>query len=447
MNAAYDHPTRESSNGAQTGANGAQARTPQPGDWAHVQLIGELSRQLTGSLNVRRTVFRALDFAVPHFGDWAMLAFFDSDSVSVYSHDRHARVAGPVLLGRLDPRLALGRFRRRGVSQRYVAPHDDLCAVLGDLVPSTPLREEAAAHQPSAALAVPLNIGGATNGVFVAVRGPDTDGGDYSTHDVLAAEEFARRVAATLESARLYEERREMADALEQVLRPPELPEYPGVYMAARYRPGQQRLRIGGDFYDVHGDADDFTVVIGDVCGKGIDAAVYTSLARQTVRAAAYFDRSPATVLQALNEVLRPQMSQRFVTAACVRFRRRADDGSMTATMAVAGHPPPLVLRADGTVEEPGVTGTVAGIISGLSYVETDVRLGVKDTVLFYTDGVDEARGEEGFFGHDRLRVMLPEYAGASPATVCEAVEQRVLEHLDSAAHDDIALIAVQNGT
>ncbi|EHR63428.1 PP2C family protein-serine/threonine phosphatase [Saccharomonospora cyanea] len=433
MNAAFDRSSR-----SPEGLTG----TPRPGDWAHVRFLEKLSRQLAGSLNVRRTAFRVLDFAVPHFGDWAMLAFFDSDSVSVYSHGRSGRVSGPVLLGRLDPLQGLGRFRRRGVAERYATPGDDIEAVLDELIPSTPLREEAAHHEPTAVLAVALNIGGATNGVFVVIR----DGDDYNASDVAAAEEFARRVAATVESARLYEERGQMADALEQVLRPPELPEYPGVYMAARYRPGEQRLRIGGDFYDVHGDADDFTVVIGDICGKGIDAAVFTSLARQTIRTAAFFDRSPARVLGALNEVLRTQLAQRFVTAACARFRRRPGEETMTVTVAVAGHPPPLVLRADGAVDETTVTGTVAGIISGLSFAEAEVRLGVKDTVLLYTDGVDEARGREGFFGQERLRVLLPEYAGASPATLCEAVEQRVLDHLDGAAHDDIALIAVQNG-
>ncbi len=433
MNAAFDRSSR-----SPEGLTG----TPRPGDWAHVRFLEKLSRQLAGSLNVRRTAFRVLDFAVPHFGDWAMLAFFDSDSVSVYSHGRSGRVSGPVLLGRLDPLQGLGRFRRRGVAERYAKPGDDIEAVLDELIPSTPLREEAARHGPTAVLAVALNIGGATNGVFLVIR----DGDDYDASDVAAAEEFARRVAATVESARLYEERGQMADALEQVLRPPELPEYPGVYMAARYRPGEQRLRIGGDFYDVHGDADDFTVVIGDICGKGIDAAVFTSLARQTIRTAAFFDRSPARVLGALNEVLRTQLAQRFVTAACARFRRRPGEETMTVAVAVAGHPPPLVLRADGAVDETTVTGTVAGIISGLSFAEAEVRLGVKDTVLLYTDGVDEARGREGFFGQERLRVLLPEYAGASPATLCEAVEQRVLDHLDGAAHDDIALIAVQNG-
>src|SRR5690606_2143999 len=134
-------------------------------------------------------------------------------------------------------------------------------------------------------------------------------------------------------------------------------------------------------------------------------------------------------------------------TVACVRFHRSAGQDELTATMAVAGHPAPLVLRADGAVEEPTVTGTVAGIIAGLSFTETEVRLRDGDTGLLYTDGVDEARGREGFFGHERLRVLLPEYARAGPATLCEAVEQRVLEHLDGAAHDDIALIAVQNGT
>jgi len=434
VNAAFDRPSRKAE--SLTGA-------PRPGDWDHVRFLEELSRQLVGSLNVRRTAFRALDFAVPHFGDWAMLAFFDSDSVSVYSHGRSGGVSGPVLLGRLDPLQGLGRFRRRGVAERYAAPDDDIAAVLAELIPSTPLREEAAAHDPTTVLAVALNIGGTTNGVFVMVRG---GGSPYTADDTGNAEEFARRVAAIVASAKLYEERAQMANALERVLRPPELPEYPGVYMAARYRPGEQRLRIGGDFYDVHGDADDFTVVIGDVCGKGIDAAVFTSLARQTIRTAAFFDRSPGRVLGALNEVLRSQLSQRFVTAVCVRFRRRPEEGTMVATVAVAGHPPPLVLRSDGTVDEPTVTGTVAGVISGLSFTEAEVRLGTKDTLLLYTDGVDEARGREGFFGQERLRALLPEYAGATPATLCEAVEQRVLDHLDGAAHDDIALIAVQNG-
>ncbi|EID54805.1 PP2C family protein-serine/threonine phosphatase [Saccharomonospora xinjiangensis] len=435
MNAAFDQPFPESPS--------LLAGSPRPGDWAHVRFIEGLSRQLAGALNVRRAAYRALDFAIPYLGDWGMLAFFDADSVSVYSQGRNGRVAGPVLLGRLDPLQTLGRFRRRGVTERYAAPQNDIGAVLAELIPSTPLLEEAEAHRPSAVLAVALTIGGVTNGVFVVVRG---GGSDYTASDAAAGEEFARRVSTTLESARLYEERAQTAEALEQVLRPPELPQYPGVFMAARYRPGEQRLRIGGDFYDVHGDADDFTVVIGDVCGKGIDAAVFTSLARQTIRTAAFFDRSPARVLGALNEVLRTQLSQRFVTAACARFLRRPGERVMTVTVSVAGHPPPLVLRADGTVEEFAVAGTVAGIVSGLSFTEAELGLGAKDTILLHTDGVEEARGREGFFGHDRLRLMLPEYAGASPGTLCEAVEQRVLEHLDGAAHDDIAVIAVQNG-
>lgn len=420
------------------------AGAPQGGDWAHVRFIHDLSRQLAGSLNVRRTVFRALDFAVPYLGAWGMLAFFDADSVSVYSHERDGRVSGPTFLGRLDPAHGLGRFRRRGHTERYTSPPDDVEAVLEELLPSDSLRKAAAAHRPTSALGVALNIGGATNGVLVVIR----DGGrGYTDSDVVAAEEFALRVAATLESARLYEERGQLTEAMEESLRPPELPEYPGVRIAARYRPGAQRLRIGGDFYDVHGDADDFTVVIGDVCGKGIDAAMFTGLARQTIRTAAFFDRSPAAVLKAMNEVLRAQLVHRFITVACVRFHRSAGQDELTATMAVAGHPAPLVLRADGAVEEPTVTGTVAGIIAGLSFTETEVQLRDGDTVLLYTDGVDEARGREGFFGHERLRVLLPEYARAGPATLCEAVEQRVLEHLDGAAHDDIALIAVQNGT
>ncbi|OQO92795.1 serine/threonine protein phosphatase [Saccharomonospora piscinae] len=412
------------------------------GDREQMRFLQQVSRQLAGSLNVRRTALRALGFAVPALGHWAMLAFFDSDQVSVYSHDSSGRATGPTPLGRLAPDHELSRLRRRGTTARYALPAGDRPEILDALVPSEALRAVVASRRPAEMLAVPLNIGGATNGVLLLARADDQE----TSGDVLVAEEFVYRVAATLESARLYEERGQMAEALQASLRPPELPELGGVRLAARYRPGAQRLSIGGDFYDVHGTPEDFTVVVGDVCGKGIDAAVYTGLARQTIRAAAFFDRSPARVLGALNEVLRGQLADRFVTAACVRFQREPESAELAATVGVAGHPPPLVLRADGTVDEVTIAGTVAGMIPGLTFAEAGVRLGEGDTMLLYTDGVDEARGPDDFYGHERLRLLLPEYAGAGPATLCEAVEQRVLEHLDGGGHDDIALLAVRNG-
>jgi serine phosphatase RsbU (regulator of sigma subunit) len=214
--------------------------------------------------------------------------------------------------------------------------------------------------------------------------------------------------------------------------------------MAARYRAAHERMEIGGDFYDVHGTQDDVSVVIGDVCGKGVEAAVLTGQARQTIKTAARFDRSPAVVLTALNDVLYAEGADRFVTVACARLRP-AERGTHV-TLAVAGHPAPLIVRRDGTVEEPEIRGTVAGVWADLSYREVELLLAPGDAMLLFTDGVNEARGQNGFFGMTRLRDLLAGYAGASPETLCEAVEQRVVEHLDGAAHDDIALLAIRSG-
>ncbi|MFD2398301.1 PP2C family protein-serine/threonine phosphatase [Prauserella oleivorans] len=233
------------------------------------------------------------------------------------------------------------------------------------------------------------------------------------------------------------------AATLQESLRPPELPEVPGLRLAARYRAANEQMDVGGDFYDVHGGPDDLGLVVGDVSGKGIEAAVLTGRARQTIKTAAYFDRSPAKILTALNDVLREDGTGRFITVACLRLRRVADGPGFTATIAVAGHPAPLVLRSDGTVERPDVRGTLSGVLSGLSYTEVELRLEPGDALLVYTDGVEEARGREGFFGLDRLLELLPVYAGADPEVLCDAVERRVLDYLGGRDHDDIALLAV----
>jgi serine phosphatase RsbU (regulator of sigma subunit) len=171
---------------------------------------------------------------------------------------------------------------------------------------------------------------------------------------------------------------------------------------------------------------------------------VLTGQARQTIKTAARFDRSPAVILTALNDVLSEDESNRFVTVACARLRPA--DGGTHVTLAVAGHPPPLVVRRDGSVEEPEVRGTVAGVWPALTYREVELLLAPGDTMLLFTDGVYEARNQDGFFGMTRLRELVAGYAGARPETLCEAVEQRVVEHLDGAEHDDIALLAIRSG-
>ncbi|MBK1787747.1 PP2C family protein-serine/threonine phosphatase [Prauserella cavernicola] len=428
----------------QPGDSSAQARASADVAWRHVAFLLEASRQLAGSLNVRRTVLRSLRLAVPYLGEWVMLAIFEGRGATFYACGGDGVMSEPVTVDRVPEDSALWRIGRVGRTELlHVALERDPEDGLGSLIPDEGLRAAAATLRPADVLGVGLNARGSTAGALVAVRAA---GAGYDEPDVEIAEEFARHAAMALDSARLYEERVHTSATLQASLRPPELPVVPGARIAARYRAAHAQLDIGGDFYDVHGEPGDTSVVVGDVCGKGVEAAVLTGKARQTIKTAARFDRSPASILAALNDVLYADHSDRFVTVACVRVRPGSGGAGAVATVAVAGHPPPLVLRRDGTVEEPDVSGTLSGVLPDLSYRETEVWLAPGDAMLLYTDGVYEARGRDDFFGQERLRELLPGYAGANPETLCEVVEQRVVEHLDGAEHDDIALLALRIG-
>jgi phosphoserine phosphatase RsbU/P len=404
-----------------------------------VDFMHDVSRRLAGSLNVHRTVLTALHLAIPHLGDWVLLARFEPGGGATLTAWDGSR-ATTTTVHRLSQGLA--RIQRVGQTELlHVALDADVADGLGSLVPDPAMRDAAAGLRPADVLGVALTAHGTTGGALITVRGRDRG---YDEADVRLVEEFAGWVAVTLDSARLYEERNDTASTLQASLRPPVLPALPGLRVAARYRAAHERMDIGGDFYDVHGTADDVCVVVGDVCGKGVEAAVLTGQARQTIKTAARFDRSPAVILTALNDVLSGDGSPRFVTVACARLRPA--DGGTHVTLAVAGHPPPLVVRGDGTVEEPEVRGTVAGVWPDLTYREVELLLAPGDTMLLFTDGVYEARNQDGFFGMTRLRELVAGYAGARPETLCEAVEQRVVEHLDGAEHDDIALLAIRSG-
>lgn len=402
----------------------------------------DVSRRLAGSLNVRRTLLHLLRLGVPYLGDWMMVAMFAGRGATLVSADRAGAVSEPVFLPEFDRSAsALDRLRLGGHAEFLQSCVDGDLEDLGALVPEEGLRANAAESGPANVLGVGLTARGTTIGALVVVR---PAGRGFDATDLTLVEEFARRAAVTLDSAALYEERNEVASVLQASLRPPTLEELPGMRVAARFRAAVEHMSIGGDFYDLHGAGDDWSLVIGDVCGKGVDAAVLTGRARQTIRTAAHFDRAPGKILTALNDVLYGADSDRFVTVACARVRPARADGCAEVTLALAGHPAPLVLRGDGVVEEPALSGTLSCVLPDLSYAEVRIRLRPGDLMLFYTDGVCEAKGQDEMFGVERLRALLPAYAGAEPETVCAAVEERVIHHLDGGTHDDIAVLALR---
>lgn len=410
-------------------------------------LMESIEVNLAGSLNYRRTVLRVLSLIRPAIADWAALVMPDNRTGGLEVHGGDDVAFTEVVPRSVIDGLATDRVLRTGHRELLhfgfgadatgSAEHG-----LFGIIAHPRLGEQVDALRPADVLLLGLTARGATVGVLMMTRG---QGRGFDDDEVAFAERVAARAAVALDSARLYEERARVASVLQRSLRPPALPEAGDMRLAARYRPSAEHLEIGGDFYDVYGADGDWLLALGDVCGKGVEAAALTGQTRQSLRTAAYFDPRPAVVLGALNHVLWEQGSEQFVTVVCARVRTSADGGA-DVEIAVAGHPAPIVLRAGGGVEQVEIFGTAIKLAPQAKYRTATLRLERGDTLLMFTDGVDEARGADGFYGVDRLTALLPAYAGAAPDVVCEAIEQDVIEFVDGGPHDDIALLAVTCG-
>ena len=237
----------------------------------------------------------------------------------------------------------------------------------------------------------------------------------------------------------------QMARTLQESLLPPHLPEVPGVQVAARYRAAGAGNEVGGDFYDVwHTGGDGWAIVMGDVQGKGADAAAVTALARYTLRAAAMQSRRPSRVLAQLNEaILRQRGGDRFCTAVYTRLR--PSDRGVRVTVAIGGHPLPLVLRAGGGVEPIGKPGTLLGLLEHVDLREEATELLPGDALVLFTDGVTEARSSEGrIFGEYRLRELVATCAGLDAFVIAERVSQAVLDLQGGELRDDVAVLVLR---
>ena len=267
----------------------------------------------------------------------------------------------------------------------------------------------------------------------------------FTSEDLSMIEELASRCALAIDNARLYNERGYIARTLQQSLLPPELPDLPSFEAAARFRAAGEGIEVGGDFYDLFDTGRGVSAaVMGDVCGKGADAAALTALARYTIRTAAMADRSPSEILALLNDaILRQRSDKRFCTVTYAQMEQRR--GSILMSVASGGHPLPYVMRADGSVEQVGRWGTLLGVVPDPELTDVEVELLPGDTVVLYTDGVIEARSDsEGMFGPGRLAELLEACAGRDPDTVAQTIEDAVVELQQGDPKDDIAILALR---
>jgi serine phosphatase RsbU (regulator of sigma subunit) len=266
----------------------------------------------------------------------------------------------------------------------------------------------------------------------------------FGEDDLALAEDLARRAGVAVDNARLYQERDRVAHTLQQSLLPQRIPSVPGMEFEGRYHALGSGNEVGGDFYDVFDSGNgSWGMTIGDVCGKGPEAAAVMGVVRYTLRASAMHDDRPSSLLSSLNEALRQHLlDERFCTVAYVRIR--PGDGAARLTVCLAGHPPLVVVRADGRVEQVGRPGTILGVLPDLSLTDVSVDLAAGDSVVLFTDGVtDERRGAE-IGGEAGLVHALEGLRGATAADIASALDRLITDPRWGPARDDAAILVAR---
>nr|MDT0658413.1 SpoIIE family protein phosphatase [Micromonospora sp. DSM 115978] len=301
---------------------------------------------------------------------------------------------------------------------------------------------------PGTVLVAPMPGAGAGTGALVAVRRPGRPG--FDEPDLALVKQFAARAGAALGTAELYGEQAHLARVLQASLLPPTLPRIRGVSLAGGYRAAGDSLRIGGDFYDAFPADNGGTFALGDVCGKGVEAAVLTGRVRQSLHTLRMVSDRPLKLLELLNQALfnAPDAAHRVQFTTLLLGTLTADaEGGLRLRIAGGGHPAPLLARRDGSVRPVKVGGMPVGALPTARFAETSLRLYPGDLLLAYSDGVTEARGgPDGtqMFGEARLVQALAGSAQLPPTALVDSLLQLVDDWLAGHGHDDIAMLALR---
>jgi serine phosphatase RsbU (regulator of sigma subunit) len=293
-------------------------------------------------------------------------------------------------------------------------------------------------------LCVPISDGAASFGTLTLLRLAHEE--PFDTADLGLAEALGEHLGIAIRVDRMFRRRSEVAEALQASLLPARLPDVPGLEFAATYIPATNWPEISGDFYDVFAHGDGWAVAVGDVCGKGQEAAAMTAAARYAIRAIAHRDAArsgPADVLAATSDVLLAgDYDERFVTVklAFLQWEGR----SLRVRLGGAGHPGPAVVRADGRVEIITTEELPLGLFPDARPSQAELELGHGDLLFFYTDGVTEARSARLGFLEDRLADELAAVAGRSAAETVRAVTDVVMEFSRGELRDDVTILALK---
>ncbi len=295
---------------------------------------------------------------------------------------------------------------------------------------------------PRSAVTVALNARGRVTGSLTI--GIAWSRRRYRREDARFAWILSGRVALALDNSGLFADleraehaRAEIGETLQRGLLPPPLPHIPGWSVAAMYRPAGAENEVGGDFYDVFRVPGGWMLVIGDVTGRGASAASITAVARYTLRTAALLSDDPLAALASLNRALLARGDAALCSVAAITLREEPDE---PLRIAVAGHPPPLLV-AGRTVAEAAGSGPVLGAFADAEWTVTRNAVEPGQQLVIVTDGIAEAQGAEGRFGEQRLRRELR--GATNPALVLQRLEGALHEFTGGSLDDDVAILVL----
>jgi serine phosphatase RsbU (regulator of sigma subunit) len=405
--------------------------------------LARANEELVSSLDFRETLQRVVNLAVPTLADWCAIDLrTEQGRVLEVAHAVPERLA--------EFRETLDRYGRGGpgspVEQVMGSGEPVVLRKVGDDLLQRLARDEDHLRRLRrlgirSAVIVPLRTRGRVAGVLSLAHAES--GRKFGPHDLAFTEELARAAATAIDNARLYEERSRIARTLQSSLLPPSLPAIPGLEVVARYRPTGRGTLVGGDFYDLfEAGPDDWALVMGDVCGKGTEAAALTGLVRHTVRATAVRAPAPSDVLRAVNERILRDGADRFCTVTYARLHR--ENGSLRVTASCGGHPPPLVVRPGHTVQTADCLGTLLGVVQEPNLIEESFTLAPGDLAVFYTDGVTEEYERAGISGEGRVVSILWEANDLDAAGVADRIYKDVVEFSPGPPRDDMALMVLR---
>ncbi len=409
-------------------------------------VLAEVAEVSEAAASLEETFEAICDVIVPALADFCMIDVIEGGSVR--------RVAVRVAPG-VGPHAEQGLLQRKpSIPERMVFDEGESTPQLRFFERMTEADLREIAHDEGAdleflrslevrsAITVPLKARGRVTGALTL--GVGWSGRRYRRRDAQFAWILSGRVALALDNSGLFADlerveaaRGEIAETLQRGLLPPPLPHIPGWSLAAMYRPAGAENEVGGDFYDAFRIGGGWMLVVGDVTGRGAQAASVTALARYTLRTAAILTDDPVAALAALNRAL---LARRGAALCSVAALALSEDPSLPVRIAVAGHLPPLLVAGE-SVSEIAPADPVLGAFADGGWQICYSQVEVGQQLVIVTDGITEAEGDEGRFGEERLRMHL---AGASsPAHVVQRLEGALHVFTEGSFDDDAAILAI----